>query len=54
MKEYIEREQAIALFYPVDPENDGMDALLFTSLVTLVLLRSRPCCQTSPPPTLRR
>ena len=25
MKEYIEREQAIALFYPVDPENDGSD-----------------------------
>lgn len=25
MKEYIEREKAIALFYPVDPENDGSD-----------------------------
>lgn len=25
MKEYIEREQAIDLFYPVDPENDGSD-----------------------------
>ena len=25
LKEYIEREQAIALFYPVDPENDGSD-----------------------------
>ena len=25
MIEYIEREQAIALFYPVDPENDGSD-----------------------------
>lgn len=25
MDEYIEREQAIALFYPVDPENDGSD-----------------------------
>ena len=25
MKEYIEREQAIALVYPVDPENDGSD-----------------------------
>ena len=25
MKEYIKREQAIALFYPVDPENDGSD-----------------------------
>ena len=25
MKDYIEREQAIALFYPVDPENDGSD-----------------------------
>lgn len=25
MKEYIEREQAIALFYPVNPENDGSD-----------------------------
>jgi len=25
MKEYIEREQAIDLFYPVSPENDGSD-----------------------------
>ena len=25
MKEYIEREQAIDLFYPVCPENDGSD-----------------------------
>ena len=32
MAEYIEREKAIELFYPVDPENDGSDG---TTVVTL-------------------
>ena len=35
MAEYIERQAAIDLFYPVDPENDGSDGctVVYLSLI---------------------